>query len=69
MNKSRSIPGTNLSNKSTRIENPIEIDIVKDKKDLSDLSGQGDDLSGIKPDILCIPRKNKRKKLQTLQLL
>ena len=34
--KSMSIPGTNLSNISTRIEDPTETDIVKDNKDLSD---------------------------------
>ena len=37
------------------------MDIFKENKDLSDFSGQGYDLSGIKPDILCTPRKNKRK--------
>ena len=35
--------------------------IVKDNKDLSGLSLPGDDLAGITPDILCIPRKNKRR--------
>ena len=45
------------------------MDIFKENKDLSDFSGQGYDLSGIKPDILCTPRKNKRKKNQTLRLL
>ena len=40
VDKSRSIPGTNLSYISTRIEKPTEIDIVKYNKDLSDLSLQ-----------------------------
>ena len=48
-----------MSNISTRIEKPTEIDIVRDNKDISDLSLPGDDLAGITPDILCIPRKNK----------
>ena len=43
------------------MENPTDIDIVGDNKDLSDLSLYGDDLKGITPDILCIPCKNKRK--------
>ena len=53
---------TNLSKRSTRIEKPTEIDIIKDNKYLSDLSGQGHDLSGTTPYILRIPRNNKRKK-------
>ena len=35
VNKSRSIPITNLSNKSTRIENPSEIDISEDNLTVS----------------------------------
>ena len=31
--------------------------------------GQGDDLAGITPDIICIPHKNKIKKIHTLRLL
>ena len=61
VDKSRSISGTNLSNISTRIEKPTVIDIVQDNTDLSDLSLQGDDSAGIKPDIISIPRKNIRK--------
>ena len=38
------------------------MDIFKENKDLSDFSGQGYDLLGIKPDILCTHRNNKRKK-------
>ena len=38
VDKSRSIPGINLSNISTRIENPTEIDIVKDNTDISNFS-------------------------------
>ena len=59
--KSRSIPGNNLSNRSAIIENPTEIYIVRDNKYFSDFSLQGDDLAVITPDILRIPRKNKRK--------
>ena len=60
--KSSSTPRTILSNKSTRIEKPSEIDIHKDNENISDLSGLGDDLSIVTPDNLCIPRDNKRKK-------
>ena len=62
VDKSRSIPGTNFSNISTIIEKPTKINIVKDNKDLYDLSLPGDDLSGITPDILCIPHKKNVKK-------
>ena len=54
------IPGNILSNISTRIENPTEIYIVKENKNIFDFSLQGDDLSGIAPYILRIPRKNKK---------
>ena len=43
VDKSRYIPGNNVYNISTRIENPTEIDIVKDNRDLSDLSLPGYD--------------------------
>ena len=69
MDKSRSTQRSNLSNKSTRIEKLIEIDILKNNKYFSDLSGQGDNLARTKPDILRIPLNNKRKKPQTLRLL
>ena len=62
MDKSRSTQRTNLSNRSTRIEKPTEINIFKENKDISGLSGQGDDLAGITPDIFRIPSNNKRKK-------
>ena len=62
VDKSRSVPVTNLSNISTRIEKPIEIDIVKDNTNLSDFYLQGDYLEGITPDILFITRINKIKK-------
>ena len=61
IDKSSSTQRTSLCNRSTRIEKPIEIDIIKDNKHISGLSGQGDDLAGITPYILRIPRKNKRK--------
>ena len=60
---------SSLSNRSTRIEKPTEIDIFEENKNISDFYGQGDDLPGITPDILRIPRKNKRKKPQALILL
>ena len=47
--KSRSTQRNNLYNRSTRIEKPTEIYILKENKDLSGLSGQGDYLSGVIP--------------------
>ena len=63
VDKSGSIPRTNLSNKSTRIENPSEIDIHRDDLSVSVLSGQGEFFSSVSTDILRIPRKDKRKKI------
>ena len=60
--KSRPTPRTNLSNKSTKIENPSEIDMHRDNLIVSVLSGQGESLSSATPDNLRIPRKNKGKK-------
>ena len=67
MDKSRSTKRTDTFNtidksRFNRIEKPTEIDIVKDNIYLYCLSLQGDDLSGITPDILCIYRKKERKK-------
>ena len=62
VDKSSTIPRTNLSNKSTRIENPSEIDIHRDNLILSVLSGHGENLSSVTPDTLRITCKNKRKK-------
>ena len=62
VNKSRSVSRNILSNKITKIEKPIEIDIFKDNKDISDLSLPVYDLAGITPDILHIPLKNKRRR-------
>ena len=62
MDKSRSIPRNNLSYKSTRIEKPSKIDISNDYLGVSVLSGQGEILSNLKPDILQIPRNNKRER-------
>ena len=56
--KSGSITRTNISNKSTRIEKPPEINIHRDNLGVSVLSGQGESLSSVSPDILCITRKN-----------
>ena len=57
-----SIPRNNLSNKSTIIDNPSEIDIHRDNLSVSVLSVQLESLSSVSLDILHIPRKNKRKK-------
>ena len=69
MDKSRSTPETNFSNISTRIEKSTEIDIFKDNKYLSGLSLPGDYLAGITPDILCIPRNNKREKTPDISIV
>ena len=66
MDKSRSILGTNLSNISNINKNTTDIYIVKENKDFFYLSLHGYDLAGITPDIICIPFKNKRKKLHIL---
>ena len=42
VDKSKSIPRTNLSNKSTRIEKTSEIDIHRDNLSVSVLSGQAE---------------------------
>ena len=62
IDKSRSTPRTNLSNKGTKIENPTEIDILKDNENVSLLSEQVHDLESVTPDNVCIPCKNKIKK-------
>ena len=62
VDKSGSIPINNLSNKSIRIEKPYEIDIHRDNLSIYVLSGHGKSLSSATLDILCIYRKNKRKK-------
>ena len=62
VDESRYNQRSNLYNRSTRIEKPTEINIFKENKDISGLSGQGDDLAGITPDIFRIPSNNKRKK-------
>ena len=68
IDKSRFIPVTNLSNRSTIIEKPTEIDIVKYNKDISGFFRQEDYLVGITSDILCITCEKKRK-FQALRLL
>ena len=62
INKSRYTPRTNLSNKSTRIEKPTEIDIHKDNEKISLLYGKLYYLASVTLYILCIPYKNKIKK-------
>ena len=69
IDKSWSTPRTNLSNKSTRIEKPSEIDIHGYNENVSLFSEQVDDLANVTPDSICITRKNKERGLQTLQLL
>ena len=59
VNKSRSVSGTILSNKSTRIENPSEIEIHKDNLSIYAVSGHGESLSSLTPDQQRITRKNK----------
>ena len=66
VDKSRSITGANLSNISTRIENPTEIDIFMYNKDLYCLSLHGDYLAGVTPYILRVPSKKKRKQSKKL---
>ena len=59
VNKFWSISRTILSNKSTRIEKSIEIDIWKNNSSLYVLSGHGWILSSVTPDQQHIPRNNK----------
>ena len=47
VNKSRSISSTSLSEKSTKIKNPKEIDISKYNLSLSGISGHGESLSSV----------------------
>ena len=61
LNKSRSISSASFSNKSTKIENLIEIDISKDNSSISLLYGHGASVSSESPDKKSIPSKNKRK--------
>ena len=62
VNKSRYISSASLSGKSTKIENPKEIDISKYSSSLSGMSGHGESLSSVTPDKQCIARNNKIKK-------
>ena len=62
VDKSRYIPRSNYSNKSNRIENPLEIQIQKDNLSVSGFSLKGESLSCETPDTLRIPLRNKRKK-------
>ena len=59
IDKSSSTQITNVSNRITIMGKPTEIDIVKDNKYLSNFLVQEDDMAGITPYILRIPRKNK----------
>ena len=60
-NKSRYISRESLSNWSTKIEEPSEIDIFNDCLSISVLSGNREILSSVTPYQQRIPRKNKRK--------
>ena len=62
VNKLESISSANLSDKSTKIVKPKEIDIRKDNSSLSVMSVHGESVSSVTPDKQRIPRKNKRKK-------
>ena len=62
LDKSRSIPRSNYSNKSTRIEEPSEINIHKENLSVSSLSGKIESSSSETLDTLCITRKNNIKK-------
>ena len=64
--KSRSISRTILSNKSTRIEKPSEINICKTNLGVSIFSGNGESLSSVTPDQQHFPRKTKKKTPNTL---
>ena len=59
VNKSRSVSSASLSDKSTKMEKPKEIDIRKDNSSLSGMSGYGESLSSATLDQQRIPRKNK----------
>ena len=56
-----STPRTDLSNKSTQIENTSEIDICRYNLSVSVLSGQGESLASVTPYQQRITRNNKRK--------
>ena len=58
VHKSRSISISTHYNKSIRIENHSEIYIHKDNLSVSVLSRQGERLSSVTPDTLCITCKN-----------
>ena len=60
--KEGTIPRTDFSNKSTRIEKPSEIHIQEDNLSVSIFYGQGKSLSSVTPDYICITLKNKNKK-------
>ena len=60
-NESRYIPRTKYSNKSSKIEKHSEMHIHKDNLSVSVLSGQGEILSSVTPDIIRILLKSKSK--------
>ena len=69
MDKSRSTPRTNLSNKSFHIGEPSNIDIDKYNKDVSDLSRQGESCSSVTPDQQFITCNNKIKKTPDISVI
>ena len=64
-----SIPRSNLSNKSTRIEKPSEIYIHRDYLSVSVLSEQGETLSSVSPYIICIHCNKKREKTPNTSII
>ena len=62
VNKSISISSASLSDKSTKIVKPKEIDIRKYNSSLSGMSRHGESVPSVTPDKQRIPRKNRRKK-------
>ena len=62
VNKLESISSANLSDKSTKIVKPKEIDIRKDNSSLSGMSVHGESVSSVTPDKQRIPSNKKRKK-------
>ena len=67
VDKSSSIPRTNLFTKSTRIEKPSEIDIYSDNLRVSVLSGQGKRLSSVSPNIIFFLARIKERKIHTFR--
>ena len=63
ISKSRSISSDSLSDKSTKIENPREINVRSDSPSVSSMSRHGSSITTISPDKELILFKIKRKKI------